>query len=168
MPQAGLIAVLLNPDFPDVQGKFRQTQDAARRVGLELQLVAGGTDRDIDAAFTRMSELRVAALLVFSDPFLFSRREKIVALAANHALPAIYDLREFATAGGLMSYGPRITDSYRQAGIYVGRVLKGTKPSDLPVLQPTEFEFVVNLRTAKSLNLAIHPGLLAIANDVIE
>jgi putative ABC transport system substrate-binding protein len=151
VPQAPLIAVLLNPDYPDVPGKVKETLDAARAVGLQLQVIAANTERDIDAAFTRMTELQVGALVVFSDPFFFSRREKIVALAAAKTLPAIYDLREFATAGGLMSYGPSITDSYRQAGVYVGRVLKGTKPGDLPVLQPTTFDFVINLKTAKAL-----------------
>ena len=160
--------MLLNSDFPDAPGKFKKTQDAARAVGLRLELIAAGTDRGIDAAFDRMTELRVGALIVLSDPFFFSRREKIAALAVAHALPAIYDLREFATAGGLMSYGPSITDSYGQAGIYVGRVLKGAKPGDLPLLQPTQFDFVVNLKAAKALGLEVLPTLLAIANEVIE
>ena len=168
VPQAGSIAALLNSDFPDVPVKLKEAQDAAHTVGLQLEIMSAGTDKAIDDAFARIAVLHVGALIVLSDPFLFSRRERIVAFAANNALPAIYDLREFATAGGLMSYGPSITESYPQAGIYVGRVLKGTKPSDLPVLQPTAFEFVVNLKTAKSLNLPIHPSLLAIATDVIE
>jgi ABC-type uncharacterized transport system substrate-binding protein len=168
VPQAGSVGALVNSDFSDVPAKLKETQDAAHTVGLQLEVIRAGTDRAIEDAFARITALRVGALIVLSDPFLFSRREKIVAFAASHALPAIYDLREFATAGGLMSYGPSITESYRQAGIYVGRVLKGTKPGDLPVLQPTAFEFVVNLKTAKNLNLPIHPSLLAIATDVID
>jgi putative ABC transport system substrate-binding protein len=168
VPQAGFIALLLNPDFYDVSGQFKDTQDAARAIGLQLEVIAARTERDIDAAFARMVELRAGALIVASDPFLFSHREKIAALAATHALPGVYDLREFATDGGLMSYGTSITDSYRQSGIYVGRILNGTRPSDLPVLQPTRFEFVINLKTAKALHIAIHPGLLAIADEVIE
>jgi putative tryptophan/tyrosine transport system substrate-binding protein len=168
VPQVGLIAVLLNPDFRDVPDRLKGVQDAGRTVGLQLEAVAAATDREIDSAFSRMIELRVGALIVFSDPLLVSRRENIVALAAAHTLPTIYDLREFATAGGLMSYGPSIADSYRQAGIYVGRVLKGTKPADLPVQQPTRFEFVINLKAAKALGLTIPETLLATADEVIQ
>jgi len=167
-PQAGLIAVLLNPDFRDVSDRLRGVQDAGRTVGLQLEGMPASTDREIDSAFAHMIELRVGGLIVFSDPFLFSRREKIVALALTHTLSAIYDLREFATAGGLMSYGPSIADSYRQAGIYVGRILKGTMPADLPVQQPTKFEFVINNKTAKALGLTIPETLLATADEVIQ
>jgi putative ABC transport system substrate-binding protein len=167
-PQAGSAAALLNSDFPDVPVKLKEAQDAAHTVGLQLEVMSAGTDRAIDDAFARITALRVGALIVLSDPFLFSRRERIVAFAASNALPAIYDLREFATAGGLMSYGPNITESYRQAGIYVGRVLKGTKPSDLPVLQPTAFEFVVNLKTARAIGLDVPPNVIALADAVIE
>jgi putative tryptophan/tyrosine transport system substrate-binding protein len=168
VPQAGSIAALLNSDFPDVPVKLKEAQDAAHTVGLQLEVVSAGTDMAIDDAFARITALRVDALIVLSDPFLFSRRERIVAFATSNALPAIYDLREFATAGGLISYGPSITESYRQAGIYVGRVLKGTKPSDLPVLQPTAFEFVVNLKAARAIGLEIPPNVIALADAVIE
>jgi putative ABC transport system substrate-binding protein len=163
-----LIAVLLNPDFPDLPDKLKEVQDAGRTVGLRLEAMPASTDREIGGAFARMIELRVGALIVFSDPFLFSRRKNIVALAAAHTLPTICELREFATAGGLMSYGPSIADSYRQAGIYVGRVLKGTKPADLPVQQSTKFEFVINMKTAKALGLTIPETLLATADEVIQ
>jgi putative ABC transport system substrate-binding protein len=168
VPGASVIALLLNPSFVESSDQIRGAQDAARSIGLKLQVIAARDERDIDDAFARIVEMRAGGLLVSSDPFLLSRREKIISYAASHALPAIYNLREFVTAGGLMSYDTSIAEAYRQAGIYVGRILKGAKPGDLPVVQPTRFEFVVNLKTARALGVTIPSGLLAIADEVIE
>jgi putative ABC transport system substrate-binding protein len=168
VPHPGVIALLLNPNFYDVEYQFKGTLNAARAIGLKLEILASGTEHDIDAAFARLPELRARALMVSSDPFLLGHREKIVALAASHAVPTIYSLREFVTLGGLMSYDTSLTDAYRQAGIYVGRILKGEKPADLPVIQPTKFELVINLKTAKALGLTIPETLLATADQVIE
>jgi putative tryptophan/tyrosine transport system substrate-binding protein len=168
VPKADTIAALLNRGYDNASGQLKGLQDAARAFGLKLEVMDISTERDIDAAFPRMVEVRAGALVVFSDPFLFGRREKIVALAAANALPAIYTLREFVAAGGLMSYDTNIPDAYRQAGIYVGRILKGEKPADLPVIQPTKFEFVINLKTARALGLDLPPNLLALADEVIE
>ena len=160
--------MLLNPSFVDASDQLKDVQEAARAAGLQLQVINASTERDLDAAFARMVALQARALIVSADPFILSHREHIVALAARYALPAIYNLRQFATAGGLLSYDASITDAYRQAGIYVGRILRGAKPGDLPVMQPTKFEFVINLKTAKALGLTIPPGVLAIADEVIE
>jgi len=167
VPKADVIALLLNPSFVDASDQLKGAQ-AARSIGLRLEVIAARDDREIDGAFGHIVELRSGALIVAADPFMFSRREKIVALAASHGLPAIYNLREFARAGGLMSYDTSITDAYRQAGVYVGRILKGAKPGDLPVVQPTRFEFAVNLKTAKALGLNVPGDLVSIADEVIE
>jgi putative tryptophan/tyrosine transport system substrate-binding protein len=168
VPTAAMIAVVLNPNFPDAEAQSQEVQEAARTLGLQIQILRASTERDLDTTFGALAELRAGGLLVGADPFLYSRRDYIVALATRHAVPAIYEQREFAVAGGLMSYGTNITDAYRQVGIYTGRVLKGEKPADLPVMQSTRFEFVINLKTAKSLGLDLPATVLARADEVIE
>jgi putative ABC transport system substrate-binding protein len=162
------IAALINPQGVQAKQQARDVQTAAPLIGRQIFILNASSEREIDSAFRTSIERRIAGLLVAGDPFFNNRREQLVALAAYHAIPAIYEWREFALAGGLMSYGSSITDAYRQAGIYVGRILKGEKPSDLPVVQPTKFELVLNLRTAKALGLDIPPKLLALADEVIE
>jgi putative ABC transport system substrate-binding protein len=168
VPTAAMIAVLLNPKYPDAEAQSKDVQEAARTLGLQIQILGASTERDLDATFATLAQLRVGGLLVCADPFLYSRRDYIVALATRYAVPAIYEQREYALAGGLVSYGTNLTDAYRQVGIYTGRVLKGEKPADLPVMQSTRFEFVINLKTAKTLGLDVPPGLSARADEVIE
>ena len=168
VPSANRIAVLVNPDYTDAEAQIKEVQEAARTLRLDLPILKASNESDFEAAFATVTEQRAGALLVASDPFLFSRRNQLVALAASHAVPAIYQFRECATIGGLMSYGTRITDSYHQVGVYTGRILKGARPADLPVVQSTKFEFVINMKTAKSLGMTISPTLLAQADEVIE
>ena len=168
VPNVGVIALLLNPNFIGSVDLVKGAQDAARSFGLKLEVIAARDEHDIDAAFARIGELRAGALIVSADPFMLTVREKIVKQAASHALPAIYNLRAFVTAGGLMSYDASASDAYRQAGTYVGRILKGEKPADLPVLQPTRFELAVNLKTAKALGVKFSDNLLSLADEVIE
>jgi putative tryptophan/tyrosine transport system substrate-binding protein len=168
IPGATIVAVLLNPTFPDATDQLNKVQDAARTIGQPITILNARNIREIDAAFETVIQMRLGALLVGTDPFLVSRREQIVGLAARHAIPAIYDGRDFTVVGGLMSYGVSFPDAVRQVGIYTGRILKGQKPADLPVLQPTKFELVINLKTAKALGLTIPETLLATADEVIQ
>jgi putative ABC transport system substrate-binding protein len=167
-PAAALIAVLLNPTNANFQTQLGGVQDAARTAGQQLSILSASTERDIDTAFDTATELRVGALLVGSDPFFDSRIDQIVALAARHAIPAIYEGRDFVMAGGLASYGTSLADAYREVAVYTSRILKGEKTADLPVVQPTKFEFVINLKTAKALGLNVAPGLSARADEIIE
>jgi putative ABC transport system substrate-binding protein len=168
LPKATLIAMLVNPGSPDTEAERRDVQAAAQAIGHQLIILDASSDGDIETAFATFVQRGAGALLVGAGAFMFSNRERLVALAARHALPAIYADREVAVAGGLMSYGPSIVDAYRQTGIYAGRILKGAKPADLPVIRSTKFDFVINLKTAKSLGLEFHPQLLATADEVIE
>jgi putative ABC transport system substrate-binding protein len=168
VPSVTTIAALVNPNYPDAEAQIKEMQGATRTLGLLLHILKASNESDFDAAFATITEQRAGALLIASDPFLFSRRNELVMLAARHAVPAIYQFREVAAAGGLMSYGTRITDSYHQVGVYTGRILKGARPADLPVVQSTKFEFVINMKTAKSLGMTISPTLLAQADEVIE
>jgi ABC-type uncharacterized transport system substrate-binding protein len=168
VPQAQVIALLVNPNGPEAEPTIRDAEMAARAKGVQLAIVKAGTESEIDAAFASLVQLHADALLVGNDPFYLSRREQLVALAARHAVPVSYFFRDFAAAGGLISYGPNLTSIYRQVGIYVGKILKGAKPADLPVEQPTKFELVINLKTAKALGLTVPPSILARADEVIE
>ena len=167
-PNVTTMAVLVNPDYPDAGIQIKEVEEAARTLGLRLHILKARIESDFDAAFATIVQQRAGALLVASDPFLFSRRELLVALAARHAVPAIYQFRQNAAAGGLMSYGTRITDSYHQVGVYTGKILKGAKPTDLPVVVSTRFEFVINLNTAKALAIKFPDNLLSLADEVIE
>jgi putative ABC transport system substrate-binding protein len=168
VPQARVIALLVNPNSPFAEPNMRDAREAARAKGVQLHILKAGTESEIDAAFASLVQLQARALVVGTDGFFGSRREQLVALASRHSVPAIYDVREFGAAGGLISYGTSLTGMYRQAGAYVGRILKGAKPADLPVQQPTTFELVVNLKTAKALALTVPPSILARADEVIE
>jgi putative tryptophan/tyrosine transport system substrate-binding protein len=168
VPQAGVIALLVNPNNPVPEPVMRDVQEAARAKGLQLHILKASTAGEIDAAFASLVQLHAGAFILGPDAFLNSRREQITTLAARHAVPAIYDFRENAAAGGLISYGPSLAGTWRQVGIYAGRVLKGEKPADLPVQQPTRFELVVNLKTAEALGLTVPPSILARTNEVIE
>jgi putative ABC transport system substrate-binding protein len=168
VPQAKVIALLVNPSFSATKQVTRDMQKAARAKGLQLPILNASTETEIDAAFANLVQLQAAALVVGADPFFTSRHEQVVTLAAHAAIPAIYQWREFAAAGGLISYGTSLHAVFRQAGIYVGKILKGAKPADLPVEQPTKFELVINLRTANTLGLTVPQSLLARADEVIE
>ncbi len=168
VPQAGVIALLVNPNNPAAERIMRDVQEAARAKGLQLHILKAGTEGEINTTFGTLGQQQAGALVVSADPFFFSRRDQLVALVSRHAVSAIYEWREFAEAGGLISYGPSLTAANRQVGIYVGRILAGAKPADLPVQQPTIFELVVNLKTAKTLGLTVPPSILARADEVIE
>jgi putative ABC transport system substrate-binding protein len=168
VPGAEVVALLVNPDKSVGQVQIKDVTEAARALGQKLLVLDGGSDDKIEAAFAALAPQNVSALLVGADPFFDTRRDRLVALAMQNRVPAIYQFREYAIAGGLMSYGTSITDLYRQVGLYVGRILKGEKPADLPVQAPTKYELAVNLKTAKELGLVVPPTVLARADEVIE
>ena len=168
VPQAAIIAVLLNPTFPSASQQLKDLEGAARAIGAQLHMLRVSTDEEVELAFASIAQLHVPALIVAADAFLLTRRDKIVELAARHAVPGMYFFRDYVLAGGLMSYGTDLADAYQQIGIYAGRVLKGAKPADLPIMQPTKFELLINLKTAKTLGIEIPANLLARADEVIE
>ena len=168
LPNAGVIAVLLNPSSRTAVAQQAALEEAAQVASQRLSIFKVSNDTELSAGLASIQQQRVGALLVAADPYFDTRRDRIIMFAAQNKLPTIYQFREYAVAGGLISYGPSITDSYRQAGNYVGQILKGAKPTDLPVLQPMKFELVINLKTAKALGLAIPPGLISFADEVID
>jgi len=167
-PGVPLIGVLLNPNFADAARQLLELEQAARTIGRRILIAKASNDEELNAAFALLLEQRIGALQVATDPYFDTRRDRIIAFAAQNRLPAAYQFREYALVGGLVSYAPSITEAYRQAGNYTGRILKGEKPADLPVLQPTKFDFVINLKTAKTLGLTVPFGLLNAADEVIE
>jgi putative ABC transport system substrate-binding protein len=168
VPQAAVIAVLVNPTYAQAQAQKTEVQEAARNMGRQIVVVDASSDRDFDPAFATFKQQKADALVVAADPFLNARRNLLVALAARHGLPAVYEFREFAAAGGLMSYGTSLVGAYRQYGVYAAQILNGSRPANLPVLQPTTFELVINIKTARALGLEVPPMLLARADEVIE
>jgi putative ABC transport system substrate-binding protein len=168
VPRADLIGVVLNPNNPAAQDQLTQLQGAASALGLPIKVLDASSPSEIDKAFDVVAREHVAALIVASDPFFDTRHEQIVALAARHAVPAMYQFRQYPAAGGLISYGIDLPDAYRQAGVYAGRILKGTHPNDLPVLEATKFELVINLKTAKALGIKISDNLMSLADEIIE
>jgi putative ABC transport system substrate-binding protein len=168
VPQARVIALLVNPNNAGNEPMIRDMQEAARTKGVQLHILKAGSESEIDAAFASLIQLHVGALVVSPDAFFGSRRAQLVSLAARHAVPAIYEWREFTAAGGLISYGSSLTDTWRQVGIYAGKILKGIKPADLPIQRPTTFELVINLKTAEALGLTIPQSILLRADEVIE
>jgi putative ABC transport system substrate-binding protein len=168
LPSATIIPVLVNPTNAAVETQLRDLQTAARTLGLQLHILHASNERDFDTVFATLAQLRAGALMIGSDAFFNSRSDQLAALALRHSLPAIYQYRRFATAGGLMSYGSSLTESYHQAGVYTGRILKGEKPADLPIQQSTKVELIINLKTAKTLGLTVPATLLRRADEVIE
>jgi putative ABC transport system substrate-binding protein len=168
VPGTSVIAVLVDPNFPEAVVELREVEEAGRSIGLRIVPLKVGNEREFDAAFTSMMQSGAGALLVIGSPFFTSNSHTLVALSARHSIPTIYDLRDYVAAGGLISYSTSFTEAYRQAGNYVGRILKGEKPSDLPVLQPTKFELAINLKTAKALGLQVPAKWLFTADEVIE
>jgi putative tryptophan/tyrosine transport system substrate-binding protein len=169
VPKATMIAMLVNPTNPNAEPDIKEVEAAARAIGLQLMVVRASNQSDLDAAFRTMSQRRVDALLVFADPlFDNNARDQMIALASRYSLPAIYDWRDVTAAGGFASYGSNLTDGYRLVGTYAGRILKGEKPGNLPVVQPTKLELAINLKTARALGLDVPPSLLARADEVIE
>jgi len=168
VPKASIITVLLDPNSPDVESQSRDLEEAARAIGRQILMVNAANEREFHAAFAKVVQAGAGGLLIPATVFFFSQRRRLAALAARHALPTVYSLREYAEVGGLISYGPSQSDAYRRAGVYVGRILKGEKPGDLPVELGTKFDLVINLATAKALGLEIPDRLLALADEVIE
>lgn len=168
VPQAATIGILLNQSYPPAEMQLKDVQAAAQAIGLRIHAVSTSTDREIEAAFETVTQQRIPALMVGAAPFFDTRRDKLVELAARHAVPTIYQFRAYVAAGGLASYGVDLPDAHRQVGVYASQILKGAKPADLPVLQPTKFEFVVNLKTAKALGLVVPAPILLHADEVIE
>jgi putative ABC transport system substrate-binding protein len=168
VPQASVFGSLINPSYPEAKSQSDDFQAAADRLGVQSILLSAGTDADINNVFAILEQQHIGAIVVGNDPFFGARRDQLIALAARHSVPMMYFQREFVTAGGLISYGPHFADGYRQAAVYVGRVLKGEKPADLPVVQPTKFELVINVKTAKALGLTVPDTLLALADEAIE
>jgi putative ABC transport system substrate-binding protein len=168
VPQARVIALLVNPNNANTEPMIRNAQEAGSTKGVQLQILKAGTESEIDAAFTTLIQRKAGALVVGTDPLFNTRRDQLVALASRHAVPAIYQWREFAAAGGLISYGSSLPAAYRHVGLCVGKILKGAKPADLPVQQPTTFELVINLKTAKALGLTLPASILTRADEVIE
>ena len=168
VPNAAVIAALINPNYAQAQAQEAEVQEAGRRIGRRIVVMNASSERDFDLAFATFKQKKADALVVAADPFFNASRNLLVALAARHGLPAVYEFREFAAAGGLMSYGTSLVGAYRQYGVYAAQILKGARPADLPVLQPTTFELVINLKTARALPLDVPPMLLARADEVIE
>jgi putative tryptophan/tyrosine transport system substrate-binding protein len=168
VPNAAVVAFLGNQTNPTAERQLREMQAAAVALGLQLKVFGASTDNEIQAAFTSLVQQRIGALAVAADPFFTSQRDQLVALAARYAVPTIYSVRDFAAAGGLITYAQSLADGYRQAGVYIGKILKGSTPADLPVIQPTRFELVINLKTARALGLSVPAKLIALADEVIE
>ena len=168
LPKAARFALLANPSNPSTEPVTKDAEAGAVAIGGQIEVLTATTSQDIDAIFARLAKSPADALLVNSDPLFFTRRVQLITLAARYALPTMFSNRDYVEIGGLMSYGPKLTDQFRQVGIYVGRILKGEKPADLPVMRPTGFEFVINLQTAKIFGLTVPPNLLARADEVIE
>jgi putative ABC transport system substrate-binding protein len=168
MPSVHLVGALLNPNFPSAMRQLKELEEFARTIDKRLFVSKASNDTELAAAFDALLQQQVGALLVVADPYFDTRRDKLIAFASQNRLPAFYQFRDYVVAGGLISYGPSVTDGYRQAGIYVGRILKGAKPADLPIVQPTKFELVINQKTAKAMGFTIPPSILARADEMIE
>ena len=168
VPKARIIAVLINANYPSADAQLREVQSAAGRLGVQLVVLSANSDHDFEAAFARLIEQKAQALLVCASALFNNARDQLVALAARHNIPAAFEWREFATAGGLLAYGNSLADTYRQLGVYAGRILKSAKPADLPVVRPSKFELVLNLKTARTLGINISDNLLLLADEVIE